>query len=84
MMMPGMGVDPEKMMAMQRVSQFINSVIRVDYKAKTVTVSMASDHSEAAALIPGLLDQFSTALATQLSSIFAIKGEIVEVNKPES
>jgi len=32
-------------------------------------------------LIPNLLDQFSTALAQQLSSFFAIQGEIVEIGK---
>lgn len=81
-MLPGMGVDPTKMAEMQKVSQHIIGKITVDYKVRTVTIQMSSSVPEAVALIPELLSQFSGALATQLSSFFAIKGEIVEINKP--
>lgn len=81
-MLPGMGVDPQKMAVMQKVSQHINGVIRIDYAAKTVLLSFSSVDPEAVVLIPELLSQFSGALAQQLSAFFAIKGEIIEVNKP--
>lgn len=82
MVLPGMGVDPAKMAEMQKVSQHINGKIRVDYADKTITIGLSSVMPEAAVLIPDMLSQFAGALATQLSSFFAIKGEIVEVNKP--
>jgi len=82
-MMPGM-VDPQKMAAMQAVSQHIKGVIRIDYKDNSIHVTMTSEHPEAAALVPELISQLGTALAQQLSSFFAIKGEIVEVNKPSA
>jgi len=78
-----MGVDPQKMAQMQAVSQYINGVIRIDYAESMVTIKFSSERPEAKELIPELLEQFSGALATQLSSFFAIKGELVEVNKPK-
>ncbi len=69
------------MAVMQEVSKFIKGVIRVDYNNNTMQITFSSDMPNAQALIPNLLDQFSTALATQLSSFFAIKGEIIEVGK---
>lgn len=83
-MLPGMGVDPEKMAQMQAVSQHINGLIRVDYKAQSVTITMSSSQPEAVALIPELLSQLAGSLAQQFSSFFAIKGEIIEVNKPNA
>ncbi len=76
-----MGLDPKQMAAMQEVSKFIKGVIRVNYNDNTMQIAFTSDMPNAAALIPNLLDQFSTALATQLSSFFAIKGEIIEIGK---
>ena len=76
-----MGLDPKQMAAMQEVSKFISGVIRVNYNDNTMQIEFSSDLQNAQALIPNLLDQFSTALATQLSSFFAIKGEIIEIGK---
>jgi len=81
-MIPGMGVDPAKMAEMQKISQHINGVIRVDYEAKMVTLTLSSVVPEASALLPELVGQLGGALAQQLSAFFAIKGEIIEVNKP--
>lgn len=78
-MMPG--VDPKQMAAMQEVSKFIKGVIRVNYNDNTMQVAFTSEMPNAQALIPNLLDQFSTALAQQLSSFFAIEGEIIEIKK---
>jgi len=85
-MFPGIGmggVNPQQMAEMQKISQHISSEIRIDYAAKSVTISMFSAYPEAQALIPQLLDQFSGVLAQQLSAFFAIRGEIVEVGKPK-
>ncbi len=81
-MLPGMGVDPAKLEAVQKVSHYINGVIRIDYAARSVTLTLSSDNQDAAELIPELVSQLGGALAQQLSTFFAIKGEIVEVNKP--
>jgi len=76
-----MGIDPKQLAQMQAVSKDIQGVINVDYKGGTVMVTLSSDVPEAKALVPQLLEQFSSALAQQLSSFFAIKGEIVETGK---
>ncbi len=81
-MLPGMGVDPAQLAAVQKVSKYIKGKIRIDYNEKSVSVSLSSDVQEAIDLLPELVGQLGTALATQLSSFFAIKGEIVEVGKP--
>lgn len=80
-MMPGM-VDPKKIAQMQAVSQYIKGLIRIDYKENSIHVTMTSEHPEAAVLVPELIGQLGEALAQQLSAFFAIKGEIIEVNKP--
>lgn len=80
-MFPGLGVDPAKLLEMQKVSQFIVCKIRVDYATKIVTIELSSAVPEAAALIPELLEQFAISLAQQFATMFAIKGEIIEVNK---
>ncbi len=82
-MIPGLGVDPAQMAEVQKVSKHILGKIKVDYAANTVTIGLSSDITEAAGIIPNILSQFAGALATQLSSFFAIRGEIVEVNKPK-
>ncbi len=84
MVIPGMGVDPAKLAAMQEVSKFIEGVIRIDYAAKSVSLTMSSAVSDSAAIIPELLSQLGGALAQQLTTFFAIKGEIIEVNKPDA
>ncbi len=76
-----MGLDPKQMAAMQEVSKFIKGVIRVNYNDNTIQIAFSSDTPSAQALIPNLMDQFTTALTTQLSSFFAIEGEIVEIGK---
>ena len=81
-MLPGMGLDPVKMAAMQEISQHINGIIRIDYKEKSITLTLSSYKPEAVEIIPELVDQLGGALAQQLQAFFAIKGEIIEVNKP--
>lgn len=82
-MLPGMGIDPAKMAAMQEVSKHITALIRVDYKERTVNVCLSTTNEEASTIIPSLLSQFANSLAQQFSTMFAMKGEIVEVNKQE-
>jgi len=76
-----MGVDPAQMAKMQEVSQFIKATVTIGYKENSLHILFSTDNPEAIALIPQLLEQFSNALATQLSSFFAIKGEIIEKGK---
>ncbi len=83
MVIPGLGVDPAKLEAVQKVSHHIQGVIRIDYAAKSVTLTLSSANQEAAELIPELVSQLGGALAQQLSTFFAIKGEIIEVNRGE-
>ena len=44
-------------------------------------VVLSSDQAEARRFAPSLFGQLSNALATQLSSFFIVKGEIVEAGK---
>lgn len=76
------GIDPRQLAQVQEVSKHIKAEIRADYKESTVQFSLSSEVPEAQALIPNLIEQFVSALSQQLSSVFAIKGEIVEVSKP--
>jgi len=46
-----------------------------------VLVALSSDRAQARRLVLSLLEQFSNALATQLISLFMIKGEIVKAGK---
>lgn len=78
-----MGVNPAQLAKMQEVSRFIKAKVTVEYGKGSVTIQFNSDVPEAVALIPSLLDQFTSALASQLSAYFAIDGELIEKNKPE-
>lgn len=82
-MLPGMGLDPAKMAVMQDISKHINGVIKIDYEAKSVTLLLSSSDPAASEIIPDLVDQLGGALAQQLTAFFAIKGEIIEINKPQ-
>jgi len=82
-MLPGMGLDPAKMAAMQEISQYINGVIKINRSEKSVTLTLSSSNEEAKKILPDLVDQLGAALAQQLQAFFAIKGEIVDVGKPE-
>jgi len=77
----GMGIDPAKLAAVQQTSQNIKAKIVINYKEDSATIKLSSNDPQAAALIPGLLSQFVEGLATQLSSFFAIRGEISEIGK---
>jgi len=83
MVFPGLGIDPAKVAEMQKISQYIDGVIRIDYSAKTVALTLSSVNPEASDILPELLSQLGGALATQLQAFFAIKGEIIEVSKPK-
>ena len=78
-MIPGMGIDPVQMAEVQKVSKFISAEITVDHKENVITIKMSSTNQEAVVLIPNLLDQFATALAQQLNTIFAITGKLVTI-----
>ena len=83
-MIPGMGIDPGQMAEVQKVSKYISAEIEVNHKTNVITIKMASDNPDAAALIPNLLEQFANALAQQLNSIFAITGKIVIIKAEEA
>lgn len=73
-------LDPQKMAQVQKVSGNIKGIIKVDYKEKSMTMTLATTDEDAQKLVNGLLEQMSEALATQLQAFFAINGEIREVN----
>ena len=76
-----MPIDPTTLAKAQQVGQHIESEIRIVYPENKVVISFSSDVGESEAFIPGLMEQFADALAAQLSSFFAIRGEIVEEGK---
>lgn len=78
------GVSPEQMAAVQAVSQYIKGVMTIDFAEESIHIVLDASTEEAKALVPGLLDQLTEALATQLKAFFAIEGKIIEKNKPEA
>lgn len=80
-MMPGLGVDPAKLLEMQKVTKHITAELELDYKGRTLTVSMSSGVREADDLIMELLEQFTNSFGQQLNSFFAITGKIIRVNR---
>lgn len=76
-----LGLDPTKLAQMQAVSKNIKARIEIDYTTNVTTLAFTTDDPAAAALIPNLMEQFSGALATQLSTFFSITGELVETGK---
>lgn len=75
-MMPGL--DPAQLARAQELGSHVKAVIKTNYNNKIVEVSFKGDTPEMEAFIDQLLRQFSTSLATQLSSFFNISGEIIE------
>lgn len=75
------GIDPQQLQRVQSVSKNIKGSIRIDYKENTVLLEFKTDVDGAKQMIPNMMSQFADSLATQLSSFFAIQGEIIEINK---
>ena len=77
-------INPEQMKQVQAVSSGIHAKMVRDYKDNSVTLqlSVPSGNKQAITLSNKILNQFTDMLATQLSSFFAIKGEIIDRNKP--
>jgi len=80
MVFPGMA-DPQQLAQAQALGQHVKAEIRVNYKDGTVRILFAPDAPGLEDFVKSLLEQFPSALATQLSSFFGIQGEIVEVGK---
>ena len=78
-----MPVNPEQLAAVQKVSHHIKGKITIDHAAPSVLVELSTNNEEAKLLLPQLIAQLGDALAVQLTSYFAIDGEIVEKNKPD-
>jgi len=76
-------VDPAQLAAMQQKTRNIKALIRVDYPAQNLTLSLTTDDPEGAQMVPQILEQFSKQLATQLSSFMAMEGKIVEKHGEE-
>ena len=81
-MFPGMGsLDQNKVRQVQRVSQKIKGEIKINNAKGTITIKFIPIDEEGAQFAKSLIPQFAETLATQLSSFFKIKGEIIEVGK---
>lgn len=73
-----LGIDPTKLAQTQAVTKNIAGVIVVDYAKKLVELRFSTTDPAAAQVLPGLMEQFSRALAQQLNTFFAIQGKIIE------
>ena len=78
-----MPVNQEHLAAVQKVSHHIKGKITIDHAEASVHVALSSDDEEAKALLPQLISQLGDALAIQLTTYFAIEGEIVDKDKPQ-
>ncbi len=74
-----MPINPQQLAAVQAVSHHIKGKITIDYAESSVNVGLTSENEEAKALLPNLISQLAEALAIQLTSYFAIEGNIVEL-----
>lgn len=78
------GLDPRKMAEAQKISGRVSASIRIDHEANTMLILFNTDDPEALIFVKDtLLVQLPTVFAQQLGAFFAIKGEIVDVNKPK-
>lgn len=78
------GLDKKKMAQAQQISGKVQSLIRIDHKAKSILILFDTEDKEAADFIDNtLLTQLPATFAQQLGLFFAIKGEIIDVNKPK-
>ncbi len=75
-------VNPEHLKAVQAVSHHIKGKITIDHGAPSVLVVLSTENEEAKLLLPNLVAQLGDALAVQLTTYFAIDGEIVNKNRP--
>ena len=79
-MFPSMGsIDQKKMQQVQQISQNIKGEITVNYIKNTINLKFIPNDDQSEQFVKSLLPQFSETLATQLSTFFKIKGEIIEV-----
>lgn len=77
-------IDPKKMAEAQRISGKVTSTIRVDHKENTINISFNTDDAQAMAFVKDtLLTQLPAVFAQQLGAFFAIKGELIDANKPK-
>lgn len=74
-------VDPEQLRQAQIVGSKINCAVRIQYDKDTIQIMFHAVEPDAKTFIVRLLEQFGLSLAEQLSTFFAIKGEILETGK---
>ena len=78
-----LGPDPEQIMRAQEYGQYIECKATVNYPKKTITLVFSSKDQKGEEFIPELMSSFVTALSAQLSSFFAITGELIEEGRPD-
>lgn len=78
-----MNLDPKEMAKVQQVSSKINAEIKVIYPTHEIRLKLTPTTKESEAFIQRFIPQFAEMTATQLSTFFGIRGDIVDVGKPK-
>lgn len=78
-----LGLDPKMLAQAQEVGQHVKCLAVVDYADNSINLTFTSDVPAGQAFIPEMIEQFTTALGTQLHQFFGISGHMNEKNKPD-
>jgi hypothetical protein len=76
-----MNIDPKEMAKVQQVSNKINAEIKVIYPTHEIHIKLTPTTKESTAFVERFVPQFAEMTATQLSTFFGIRGDIVDVGK---
>ncbi len=75
------GVNPEQLKTMQEVTKHIQVTVRRSLKQGQFRAIFTTDgHPQAQEAIPGMVGKLTGDLLGQLYTIFAMKGELVDVD----
>lgn len=76
-------LDPQKMAEVQQVSGQINAELRIVHDEHEIRVKLIPTSPESLNFVKKFVPGFAETIAQQLSSFFNIRGEIIDVNKPQ-
>lgn len=76
-------IDPAKMAEVQQTSSRINAEVRILHQEHEIRLKLIPTTPESLKFVKTFLPQFAQTMATQLSTFFSIKGEIVDIGKDE-
>ncbi len=74
-------MDPEQMARVRETSAQVTAQIKIDHKEHEIHLKLIPTTPETFNFVSKFIPGFAETIATQLSSFFNIKGEIIDVGK---